>query len=87
MFDFRAVWHDTTRKLSLWLGRAHVLDDPVESVLWLARQMGQYGQQIEAGQVILSGSFIRPVEGPSEAAIDADFGDFGSVAVRFDQAT
>ena len=63
---------------------AGVLDDPVESVLWLARRMGQYGQQIEAGQVILSGSFIRPVECPSGTAIDADFGEFGSVSVRFE---
>lgn len=27
----------------------------------LARRMGQYGQRIEAGQVILSGVFIAPI--------------------------
>ena len=41
------------------------------------------GQRIEAGQVILSGSFIRPVECPSGSEIHADFGDFGSVEVGF----
>lgn len=63
---------------------AGVLNDPVESVLWLARRMSQYGQRIEAGQVILSGSFIRPLECPSGTHIEADFGDFGFVDVVFD---
>lgn len=62
---------------------AGVLNDPVESVVWLARRMAQYGQSIEPGQVILSGSFIRPVECPSGTKIDADFGPFGSVSVSF----
>ncbi len=34
---------------------AGVLNDPVESVVWLARRMALYGQQIDAGHVILSG--------------------------------
>jgi len=62
---------------------AGVLNDPVESVVWLARRMAQYGQSIEPGQVILSGSFIRPVECPSGTDIHADFGAFGSVDIRF----
>lgn len=62
---------------------AGVLNDPLESVVWLARRMAQYGQSIEPGQVILSGSFIRPVECPSGSAITADFGDFGRVDISF----
>lgn len=62
---------------------AGVLNDPVESVVWLARRMSQYGQQIERGQVILSGSFIRPVECPSGSRINADFGPFGMVDINF----
>ncbi|MQQ07801.1 2-oxo-hepta-3-ene-1,7-dioic acid hydratase [Epibacterium sp. SM1979] len=63
---------------------AGVLNDPVESVVWLARRMAAYGQKIEPGQVILSGSFIRPVECPSGTRIHADFGAFGSVDINFD---
>ncbi len=63
---------------------AGVLNDPVESVMWLARRMSHYGQRIEAGQVILSGSFIRPIECPPGTRIHADFGSFGSVEVGFD---
>lgn len=62
---------------------AGVLNDPVTSVLWLARRMAQHGQRIEAGDMVLSGSFIRPVECPPGARIAADFGTFGSVSVSF----
>lgn len=62
---------------------AGVLNDPVESVVWLARRMAQYGQSIEPGQIILSGSFIRPVECPAGTDIHADFGPFGQVDISF----
>ena len=62
---------------------AGVLNDPVESVVWLASRMARYGQEIEAGQIILSGSFTRPLECPPGTAIAGDFGAFGSVGVDF----
>lgn len=62
---------------------AGVLNDPVTGIVWLAERLGQYGRRIEAGQVILSGSFIRPVECPKGSVIDADFGPFGRVGCTF----
>ncbi len=62
---------------------AGVLDDPLEGIVWLARRMQQFGQSIEPGQVILSGSFIRPIECPSGTKIVADFGPFGTISCRF----
>lgn len=62
---------------------AGVLNDPVTSVLWLARRMATYGQQIEAGDIVLSGSFIRPIECPNGSEIYADFGSFGTVEIAF----
>lgn len=62
---------------------AGVLDDPVTGIVWLARRMHQYGQRIEPGQIILSGSFIRAMECPSGAQIDADFGSFGHLTCTF----
>jgi 2-oxo-hept-3-ene-1,7-dioate hydratase len=64
---------------------AGVLNDPVESVAWLARRMAAYGQKIEPGHVVLSGSFIRPVECPPGTEIHADFGSFGKVDIGFAQ--
>lgn len=62
---------------------AGVLDDPVTGIIWLARRMTQYGQRIEPGQIILSGSFIRAMECPSGSHIDADFGPFGHLSCTF----
>ena len=72
---------ETVEETSLGAG---VLGDPVESVVWLARRMALYGDRIKAGQVILSGSFIRPIECPPGTEIHADFGDFGRVDLCFD---
>lgn len=63
---------------------AGVLNDPIESVVWLARRISQYGLEIKAGDIILSGSFIRPIETMSGALVEADFGDFGSVSCTFE---
>lgn len=62
---------------------AGVLNDPVAGIVWLAERLGRYGQSIGAGQVILSGSFVRAVECPPGTRIEADFGDFGRIACRF----
>ncbi len=84
-FDLRWVGALTFRNREIeetGLG-AGVLNDPVESVVWLAHRMAQYGQTIEPGQVILSGSFIRPIACPPDTEIHADFGAFGSVDINF----
>jgi 2-oxo-hept-3-ene-1,7-dioate hydratase len=62
---------------------AGVLDDPVTGIVWLVRRLAAYGAGVEAGQVVLSGSFIRPVEAPPGSRFHADFGDFGTVSVGF----
>ena len=62
---------------------AGVLNDPVTSVVWLAERLGAHGMAIRAGDVVLSGSFIRPVETASGDVLHADFGDFGEVRIAF----
>ncbi|MAQ84945.1 MAG: 2-oxo-hepta-3-ene-1,7-dioic acid hydratase [Maritimibacter sp.] len=62
---------------------AGVLNDPAMGIVWLVRRLAQYGQGISAGQVVLSGSFIRPIEAPSGCHVFADFGTFGSVDISF----
>lgn len=63
---------------------AGVLNDPLTGIVWLAARMAQYGQRIEPGQIILSGSFIRAIECPSGCRIAADFGTFGSLTCQFE---
>lgn len=62
---------------------AGVLNDPVTGILWLVHRLAQYGMGIAAGEVLLSGSFIRPVEAPPGSNIQADFGAFGEVSLSF----
>jgi 2-oxo-hept-3-ene-1,7-dioate hydratase len=62
---------------------AGVLGDPAVSVAWLANRLARYVGAIEAGEIVLSGSFVRPVECPGGSDIVADYGAFGTVSVRF----
>ena len=62
---------------------AGVLNHPAQGIVWLANRLAQYGEAIRAGQLVISGSFIRPVEAPHGSTINADFGPLGSVGVYF----
>jgi 2-oxo-hept-3-ene-1,7-dioate hydratase len=62
---------------------AGVLNQPARGVAWLANRLATYGDGIEAGQVVLAGSFIRPVEARHGDTIIADFGPYGTVSSYF----
>ena len=62
---------------------AGVLDDPAIGIIWLAERLATQGARIRAGEVVLSGSFIRPIEAPPGSRIEADYGPFGHVSVNF----
>ena len=62
---------------------AGVLDHPAKGIVWLANRLHQYGMRIEAGQVVLSGSFIRPVECRRGDEIVSDFGPYGTIRINF----
>lgn len=62
---------------------AGVLDDPVTGILWLVHRLADYGQGLSAGEIVLSGSFIRAIEAPSGSEFEADFGPFGRVDLNF----
>ncbi|MGB3244911.1 MAG: 2-oxo-hepta-3-ene-1,7-dioic acid hydratase [Sulfitobacter sp.] len=62
---------------------AGVLNDPPTGIVWLVKRLAQYGRGLSAGDVVLSGSFIRPLEAPSGATFEADFGAFGRVDLTF----
>jgi 2-oxo-hept-3-ene-1,7-dioate hydratase len=62
---------------------AGVLNDPVTGILWLIHRLAEYEMGTAAGEILLSGSFIRPVEAPPGSHFDADFGGFGRVTLTF----
>jgi 2-oxo-hept-3-ene-1,7-dioate hydratase len=63
---------------------AGVLGHPGNAVVWLANKLAGFGLAVEAGEVILTGSFVRPVWAEAGDLIVADFGELGTVNVEFD---
>lgn len=62
---------------------AGVLGHPGLGVAWLANKLGEHGVALEAGHLVLAGSFTRVVFANKGDTIHGDFGPLGSVAVQF----
>ncbi len=62
---------------------AAVLNHPGNGVAWLARQLARYGESLEAGEVVLGGSFTRPVACAAGDTFHADYGPLGSITLHF----
>ena len=62
---------------------AGVLNHPATAVAWLANKIAPHGLALEPGQVVLAGSFIRPIETRKGDTIQADYGAYGSVSCYF----
>lgn len=62
---------------------AGVLNHPARGIAWLANRLHQYGDKISAGEIVLAGSFIRPVEARHGDTITSDYGPFGTVSCHF----
>jgi 2-oxo-hept-3-ene-1,7-dioate hydratase len=63
---------------------AGVLDDPVTGIVWLVQRLARYGLGLKAGDIVLSGSFVRAIEAPPGSRFEADFGAFGHVSLSFE---
>jgi 2-oxo-hept-3-ene-1,7-dioate hydratase len=63
---------------------AGVLDHPALGIVWLAKRYAETGQQLEAGQTILAGSFTRPIDIRSGDEFHFDYGPLGSFELAFD---
>lgn len=62
---------------------AGVLGHPANAIAWLANKLAAHGTSIQAGELLLSGSFIRIVQARTGDTFHADFGPFGSVSCHF----
>ena len=62
---------------------AAVLNHPANGVAWLANKLGAWGEHLEAGEVVLGGSFTRPTPALPGDIFHADYGPLGSIAFRF----
>ena len=62
---------------------AGVLGHPAMGVAWLANKVARFGTVLEAGHLVLSGSFTRPVWANKGDTIHGDFGPLGGVSVYY----
>jgi 2-keto-4-pentenoate hydratase len=58
-----------------------VLGNPLNSIAWLAGKLRQYGQRLRAGDLVMTGSFVRQFSlSPGDSAV-AEFSGIGRVEV------
>jgi 2-oxo-hept-3-ene-1,7-dioate hydratase len=62
---------------------AGVQGHPAIGVAWLARKLHAWGEHLAAGEVVLAGSFTRPVAAAKGDVFDADYGPLGRFEFQF----
>ncbi|OMI06252.1 2-oxo-hepta-3-ene-1,7-dioic acid hydratase [Bradyrhizobium brasilense] len=62
---------------------AAVLGHPAAGVAWLVNKLAPLGARLEEGEVVLAGSFTRPVSVAAGDVITADYGPLGAIGVSF----
>jgi len=62
---------------------AGVLNHPANGVAWLANKLHPHGISLEAGQIILGGSFTRPVAAKKGDTFSVDYGPLGNISCHF----
>ncbi|MFE6995594.1 fumarylacetoacetate hydrolase family protein [Microbacterium sp. NPDC057659] len=62
---------------------AGVLGHPATGVAWLANKFHQHGARLEAGEIILAGSFTRPMWVSKGDEVLCDYREMGTIACRF----
>ena len=62
---------------------AGVLNHPANGIAWLANRLAPHDEHLAAGEVVLAGSFTRPVDIRRGDTFHADYGAFGSVSCQF----
>ncbi|WOP15263.1 2-oxo-hept-4-ene-1,7-dioate hydratase [Ottowia sp. SB7-C50] len=62
---------------------AGVQGDPAIGIAWLANKLAPWGESLKAGQIVLAGSFTRPVAAKAGDEFVADYGALGVLHFRF----
>jgi len=60
-----------------------VLNHPAKGIAWLAKKYAAHNIALEPGQIILSGSFTRPIKVRPGDTFFVDYGSLGSISCYF----
>ncbi|WP_407310329.1 2-keto-4-pentenoate hydratase [Pseudomonas sp. nanlin1] len=67
----------------LRIAGAHPDHDPVSPIVWLANFLSARGIDLQAGQVVITGSYAGVLQVPTQQPLDIQFGEAGSLPVFF----
>jgi 2-oxo-hept-3-ene-1,7-dioate hydratase len=62
---------------------AGVQGHPAVGIAWLAQKLAPWGEALQAGEVVLAGSFTRPALAKKGDVFDADYGPLGRFTFTF----
>lgn len=62
---------------------AGVQGHPAVGVAWLANKLAPWGEFLNAGEIVLAGSFTRPIAAKAGDVFEADYGRLGKLEFRF----
>ena len=62
---------------------AGVQGHPAVGIAWLANKLAPWGEHLKAGQIVLAGSFTKPVPAKVGDVFDADYGALGRLQFKF----
>ena len=62
---------------------AAVLNHPANGIVWLTNKLAEHDEGLKAGEVVLAGSFTRPVAAAAGDVFHVDYGPLGAIAFRF----
>ncbi|QHE83788.1 2-oxo-hept-4-ene-1,7-dioate hydratase [Hydrogenophaga sp. BPS33] len=62
---------------------AGVQGHPAIGIAWLAHKLAPWGESLQPGQIVLAGSFTRPVAAKMGDLFEADYGPLGCLKFQF----
>ncbi|RJP71789.1 MAG: 2-oxo-hepta-3-ene-1,7-dioic acid hydratase [Comamonadaceae bacterium] len=62
---------------------AGVQGHPAIGIAWLAHKLAPWGESLKPGQIVLAGSFTRPVAAKAGDLFEADYGPLGCLRFKF----
>ena len=62
---------------------AAIMGHPAAGIAWLVNKLAAVNAKLRKGQIVLGGSFTRPVDIKRGDVIQADYGPLGAIGVSF----
>jgi 2-keto-4-pentenoate hydratase len=85
--DMDLISHQVIGKVGTRLCRegcgANVLGDPRVALVWLVNELSHHGLTLRAGQVVTTGTCLKPLEIAEGDSVSVDFGILGRMQIHF----